>query len=348
MSTNITNAGAEKNGNILFEWSNDPNFAVDSIDGIKVSVGVSANTRNGDDIISGKVSSGLAVNNEGSLRTGTGGDLILADVAGNSSNGNTALSNSGVLRTQRDTDQVRGNVVLQGRGDFNTGLRNENLINTGSENDIVFGGVTVGSGDNNIGLDNGRGTVSTGSGHDWIIGDVTVGGDGGSNNIGVFNGNLLNTGAGIDKLYGEVEGNGTGLLNTGIIRMGNEFDELNGTVTGDGYGIDNTGIINMGTGGDIIRGIGKDALSGFTGGGRVNLGNGNDSIFGFGDQIVNGGGGTDYARFEFALDGDVTLGSSSGNAIDITVDGVTMSFRNVEYFNFFGNDQSLSNLIDMV
>ncbi len=344
MSTNITNTGAEKGGDILTQWSNIHDFAIDLKDGITIAPDVVAETRKGDDIIEGEVSNGTAVNNRGSVDTGKGGDLVLATVRGSGSNRNIGINNTGTLKTDRGSDQVRGNIALQGGGNRNIALDNNGLIETGAQHDIVFGEVEIknGSGNRNVGIRN-RNEVSTGSGDDWILGEAIVK-SGGINNIGINNSGSLKTASGRDWIFGEVKGNGTGLLNTGTIDMGGGKDDLTGEVSGDGFGLDNRGTIDMGSGNDVVR-----AQSGLTGGGTLYLGAGNDTIFAFGDQIINGGSGKkDMAVFDFELNGDVELGSSASNAIDVTVDGVTMSFVDVERFQFSGASFKINQLIDMI
>jgi hypothetical protein len=76
------------------------------------------------------------------------------------------------------------------------------------------------------------------------------------------------------------------------------------------------------------------------------LGKGDDLIQGFGSQNVNGGKGVDTAELgiDANFDADqVTLGRGTGD-IDIAFAGATMSFTNVELFNFNGNEIPLLEL----
>ena len=93
--------------------------------------------------------------------------------------------------------------------------------------------------------------------------------------------------------------------------------------------------------------MGTDAFTGFTGDGDINLGEGNDRIIGFGDQTVFGGIGMDTAKFGFDLDNSITLESGAMNSIDITANGVTMSFTGVERFVFANDSYTLQKLIDI-
>ena len=123
-------------------------------------------------------------------------------------------------------------------------------------------------------------------------------------------------------------------------------DEITGTGTGDDNGV---GIFNQGT---IATGIGNDTIDaltgGFDGGGTINLGIGSDLIRGFGDQTVNGGAGSDTAELGLVFDeNQVSLSNGVGSSsIDITAtaSGETMSFTDVEHFDFSGQTFSLLQL----
>ncbi len=346
--TLVTVSGWEKGGIELGQWTNKADFAIDLEDGVTVASGIVANTLRGDDVINAQVSIGTAFLNEGTVNTARGADNLVGTVNG-SGNDNTGFDNNGSLETVDGKDFIKGTVNLDGSGDNNTGFDNSGILLAGSSDDNVFGEVTIkqGDGTNNVGLRN-SGTVTTNSGKDNVWGKVTVNGLG-SDNIGLDNSGTITTDNGSDFVEGEVEGNGTGLRNTSSITMGNGKDTLTGLVKGVGVGIDNSGTIELGSGKDLVIGEGSDPLSGFTGSGIIDLGAGNDSIIGFGDQIVNGGSGNkDTAIFAFAFDGTITLGSSAANAIDITVDNVTMSFVDVERFDFAGTSFKINQLISQV
>jgi len=73
-----------------------------------------------------------------------------------------------------------------------------------------------------------------------------------------------------------------------------------------------------------------------------NLGKSDDLIQGFGSQIVDGGSGFDSA--EFGIDVSQVVLSLGIGDINIAFDGVTMSFANVELFDFNGHEIPLSEL----
>ena len=167
------------------------------------------------------------------------------------------------------------------------------------------------------------GTINTGNGNDLITGINGI--------VGIFNSGTINTGNGNDRITGDVAsaGGDIGIFNSGTINTGIIGSD---TITGSGgeIGVFNSGTIVTSRGRDII-----DALDGgFQGNGTVNLNNGNDIIRGFGQQTINGGNNTDTAVLGLDFD-QVTLSAGIGlRDIDIVSNGQTMSFSNVEMFDF--------------
>ena len=202
---------------------------------------------------------------------------------------------------------------------------------------------------NAIGIKN-TGTLVTGKGADRItvsaLSEARPQSASGGNAIGLQNQGSIRTGEGSDaitakaKNSGESLGSSFGIENAekAVINLGHGNDSIIGS--GGTAGINNQGKILLGQGNDQVTALGPDSLTGFAGGGLINLGAGHDRITGFGAQTVNGGSGYDAAVFSFDLTDKVTLGSTARNAIDITVNGQTMSFTNVESFKF--NQQTLS------
>ncbi len=312
----------------------------------------------------------------GNIETGAGADTIIGSVEidGNSRS-NTGILNRrfGSIKTGEDSDEITGSVKIKGDGDFNDGIFSEfiGLIDTGMGNDQITAAVEVeGNGNGNRGFLNNSFTITdTGAGDDRITATVEVGGNG-NDNTGIINGEAkIETGSGDDYIFGAVKVAGDGSGNQGFssglagIDMGNGDDYLYGAVEVEGEGENNFGIysflnsIYMGAGNDEITGVGVDAYTGFGassfGDGSefsfINLGDGNDKINGFGNQhIVDGGTGTDIAKFEFDFDESVTLGSNEPNSIEITANEVTMSFTNVEEFVFANGTFAFDELIDLV
>lgn len=244
------------------------------------------------------------------------------------------------------------------------GIDNSGVFNSGNGNDVfegkarartsqlpsLLGGDPVkGRGGNAIGIKN-TGNLLTGRGADRFIAtaasEVVTQGTGERRAVGLQNQHLLNTGDGNDvinasgKSQSNTPASGVGLENIAdaVIQTGRGNDTLTGS--GSSFGINNEGTIKTGPGRDIVTGLGPDAFTGFSGGGTIHLGDGSDEITGFGTQTVDGGRGRDEAKFSFDLTETVTLGSSAANTLDVTVNGQTMSFVNVEQFTF--NQQSFS------
>ena len=219
-------------------------------------------------------------------------------------------------------------------GIFNDG----STIDTENGNDTIIGtGV--------LGIFNDGGMIDTGHGNDSITGT-------GEFSSGIVNdGGMIDTGHGNDLITGTAI-IGTGEFSSGIVNDGGMIDtgQGNDLIIGDGefIGIDNGGMINTGEGNDIIAGTSSSTgTRGFDGGGTIDLGQGDDLIRGFGDQIVNGGSDFDTAELGFDYnEEEIILGSTDDNSIEITFDGATMVFTNVELFDFNGDEFTLEELQD--
>lgn len=230
-----------------------------------------------------------------------------------------------------------------------SGIVNFGTIYTGNGNDNILG-TGVGFGISN------RGRIGTGNGNDNILGT--------GNCVGIFNSALddlgiINTGRGNDNIIGN--GDIAGLTNLGTIHTENGKDKIIGTnLPGPGEdiaGINNTGVIDTGRGNDIVDALTGGFASfgriptpeGNEGVGTINLGEGQDLIRGFGEQIVDGDRGFDTAELGIDFDENlITFGSPAPTSIDITFDSATMSFTDVELFDFNGQEFALEQLQDMV
>ncbi|MDJ0595933.1 MAG: hypothetical protein QNJ72_39115 [Pleurocapsa sp. MO_226.B13] len=250
-----------------------------------------------------------------------------------------------------------GDTIISSRQEFFAGINNSGTINTGVGRDVIDG-----FGDP-FGILN-SGTINTGIGGDVI--------DGSSDTIGIRNesNGIINTGAGRDVIDagGDIgfENSGTidmgpgrdsidagglfgGIKNSGTIDMGPGRDSIAGESPG-AAGIDNTGTIDTGAGKDTVDALtGTGGVGRFGGGGSIDLGVGRDLIRGFGEQIVDGGRGFDTAELGIDFDeNQITLGSTAPTSIDITFDSATMSFTDVELFDFNGQEFALEQLQDIV
>ncbi|MEN9870988.1 MAG: hypothetical protein RLZZ171_1976 [Cyanobacteriota bacterium] len=242
------------------------------------------------------------------INTMNGDDVINGDVndSDNQSEG-IRIDNYSQLNTNN------GNDTITGTGFDGFFLKVSSSINTGLGNDTITGsGFAVGI--------SSRGTINTGNGDDTIIAsaegppDDLFGSTGISNYLGT-----INTGAGNDT----------------ILASGNSLAISN-----------DSGTINTGAGNDTI-----DALTGgfsdSNGSGQINLGQGDDLIRGFGDHRGNINGGRGYDQAELGFDYDetsITFGSTNSTSIDITFDSTTMSYTNIESFDFNGQTFSLESL----
>lgn len=249
--------------------------------------------------------------------------IVAQDLTVNTLNGNDVI-NGNVNDNDNQSEGIRldnysqlntnnGNDTITGTGFDGFFLSVSSSINTGLGNDAITGsGFAVGI--------SSRGTINTGIGDDTITGsaegppDDLFGSTGISNYLGT-----INTGAGNDTIL--ASGNSLGISN-------------------------NSGTIDTGAGNDTI-----DALTGgfsdSDGSGRINLGRGDDLIRGFGDHQGNIDGGRGYDRAELGFDYDetlITFGSTNSTSIEITFDSATMSYTNIELFDFNGQTFSLESL----
>ena len=203
------------------------------------------------------------------------------------------------------------------------------VANTLGGDDVLIGTSELGVGIKNFG------TIQTVEGKDTITGNGGI--------AGIVNGRFgtITTGEDDDDITGSDAL--IGIENLGLIKTGDGRDIITGS--GSKSGISNFGTIETGDGSDTI-----DAFSGgFTGFGTINLGPDDDLIKGFGEQIVDGGDGYDTAALGFDYDEDrISLGSTADTSIDITFSGQTMSFDNVEGFDFNGQTFTLEQLQDVV
>lgn len=204
-ATQLTTTGWEKDGVVLGAWNGQVNTVLDAQDGVELAAGVSANTRGGNDTITGEVSSGTGVLLEGTLITAGGSDSIFGQVTVvGTGNNNIGIDNSGPLDTRGGSDSIEGQVIGNG-----IGIRNTDTILTGNGTDELTGAVTgVGFGIDNSGSINlggssdtitaigdsgftgftGGGTINLGAGNDTIIGfgDQIVNGASGSGDTAIF------------------------------------------------------------------------------------------------------------------------------------------------------------------
>ncbi|MEO0012864.1 MAG: hypothetical protein RLZZ535_1253 [Cyanobacteriota bacterium] len=320
MAINLTEIGwTDENGSLLGTWTNQSNVVSDDT-AIIVAQDLTVNTLNGNDVINGDVndsdnqSEGIRLDNYSQLNTNNGNDTI----TGTGFDG-FFLSVSSSINTGSGNDAITGTGFADGissRGTINTGIGNDTII--ASADGIVFnsdGTPTEGFG--STGLANFAGTIDTGNGDDNIIASGRI------SSIDNDNG-TINTGNGNDTIIANSEED--------------EFFDV---------AISNqSGTIDTGKGNDTI-----DALTGgfsdSDGSGLINLGQGDDLIRGFGDHQGNIDGGRGYDRAELGFDYDetlITFGSTNSTSIEITFDSATMSYTNIELFDFNGQTFSLESL----
>jgi hypothetical protein len=307
MTTILTEVGWEdENGNPLGTWTNQAEL-LDWGDEITVASDVVANTLGGDDTIIG--SDGLkGIDNSGAITTGDGRDTI-------SGRGFTGINNSGSIVTGRGHDTISGSAFGV------EGILNSGTISTGNGNDIISAGsIRYGTAIKNLG------TITTGDGSDLISGTAYG---------GILNEGTISTENGHDTISGS--GGFAGITNRDTILTGSGRD----TIIGSGMkGIINEGTISTGNGRDIV-----DAFNGgFDGGGAIALEQDNDLVRGFGQQVVDGGKGFDTAELGIAFDEHIVLGNAVDSSINITFNDVTMSFTDIEKFDFNGQEFTLEQL----
>ena len=153
-------------------------------------------------------------------------------------------------------------------------------------------------------------------------------------------GNDIITGTSTDDLV-------LGISNQGTIDTGEGKDTISGT-GGDIGILTLSGTIDTGKGDDTVNALN----GGFAGGGTIDLGRGDDLIRGFGEQEVFGGRaiidrGIDTAELGIDFDDQIELSNAVGSSIDITFDGATMAFTDVELFDFNGDEFTLRELQDL-
>lgn len=144
------------------------------------------------------------------------------------------------------------------------------------------------------------------------------------------------------KGFGTEEGYGIYNQLFSVIDMGNGEDQI--IAEGSTLGIYNDSDILLGGGNDTISASSDIAFFDYYGSGTIFLGDGNDEIYGFGIQTIDGGDGLDTAYFDFGVD-MVNVNKINDNSVDLTVDGVTMSFTALDLFNFSGTTLSFNDVV---
>jgi hypothetical protein len=195
-----------------------------------------ANTRGGNDKITGTSTGFFGIRNDGTINTGNGDDSITGT-------GLTGIDNGGSGAVGSTIKTGDGNDTITATGSGNGGIRNDGIIDTGDGNDKIIG---IGTGGSSIGINNFLGTIDTGDGNDSITGV-------GSGSIGINNFGTINTGNGNDTITGSSGINNFGTINTGDGR--DIVDARQG-------GFSDTGTINLGNGNDIVKGFGSGFFDG--------------------------------------------------------------------------------------
>ncbi|BAZ43340.1 hypothetical protein NIES4102_03400 [Chondrocystis sp. NIES-4102] len=308
MRINLTATGWTNENGVLLGNWTNKVDTVESDTSIKIASGVTVDTLNGSDIITCNSESEGIVLNGNSQLKTGDGNDVI------SSNGYTAID----LGYDAVLDTGDGNDKLSGSGFEGFFLSDTGVINTGNGNDNISGtGFPVGI--------NSRGTINTGSGNDVITGiangvidEFFLGSSGISNYLGT-----IDTGSGNDTIFGK----------------------------GEEFAISNySGTINTGSGNDTIDAL-TGGLSDSDGSGRIDLGQGDDLIRGFGDHRgnIDGGSGRDLAELGINYDETlITFGTQGSTSIDITFNSETMSYSNIEVFDFNGQVFSLESLQALV
>jgi hypothetical protein len=271
---------------------------------------------------------------------------ILTEIGWEDENGNSlgTWTNRADLVDEGDEITVAENVTA------NSLAGNDIIIGTSTEETVLP--VPPGFGIPVIGIYNRGGSIDVDHGNDFISGT----GNGIENSVGILNiEGSIEGNNGEDSIFGIGTGNGGfGIYNgDSNIDGGNGNDSISGTATSNSSDSVTVGILNQGT---INTGNGNDTVDALTGGfaaidalGEIDLGSGRDLIKGCGEQIVDGGRGFDTSELGIDFDENlITFGSTAPTSIDITFDSATMSFTDVELFNFNGQEFSLEQLQDMV
>ena len=323
---------------------------------------------------------GALLGNSGS-DTLTGFSLIISSTdegpteLGGFSFGISNSGSEGLISGGEDNDLMIG--TAQG-GIVAFGIRNiDGVISGDGGSDAING--TASGGAQNYGIAN-FGEISGGVGDDTMTGEAinTASLNKGFTNIGITNtgGKIygddpsFSAPSGNDELIGNASGgsgafggrtiigirNNTNLLTEtpqfSVIDMGGGDDKLTGTASGGADGANVVGILNlrgnrilMGAGNDEVMATGGDRFSGYDEGGFIDLGEGIDTITGFGWQSVDGGTESDTAILGIDFTDVTEFATTDPANIDITAGGVTMSFTNVEFFEFL--DQGMLGLSDL-
>lgn len=222
MPTQLTETGWEDaNGNPLGIWTNQAD-TVDTGDGIRVALDVTANTLSGDDTIFESFDINAGIINRGTIKTENGRDTISG---GGRSFG---IINQGIIETGNDHDTISGrfgniasidnsgtirtgagNDEITGSEGFGTGIVNTGMIETGSGCDIISGSSIFSAGIDNSGM------IETGKDRDTV--DALSGGFSGGGTINLDNGDDL------------IRGFGTQIVDGGCgfdaAELGIEFDQ---------------------------------------------------------------------------------------------------------------------------
>ena len=167
--------------------------------------------------------------------------------------------------------------------------------------------------------------IDTFQGDDSIIGTSEL--------VGIVNLGTIETNGGDDVITGT--GGIVGITNFGSIITGDGDD----TITGSGgvVGIDNFGMIETGSGDDVV--------AGFTGSGVISLGQGDDLVQGVGGQFIDGGPGFDTTELGINYDEDlVSFGVTGPTSVEVTSSGETISFDNMELWDFNGQEFTLQQI----
>ncbi len=208
------------------------------------------------------------------------------------------------------------------------------------KNGKYYSTASLNQGFTNIGILNDGGKIygddpsfSAPSGNDELIGNA-LGGSDGDTVIGIQNKANLTT------------------LELAVIDLGGGDDTLTGTASGGRQGANVVGIQNfqgssilMGAGNDEVSATGGDRFSAYDLGGFIDLGSGQDTLSGFGWQFVDGGTESDTAILGIDFTDVTEFATTDPANIDITAGGVTMSFTNVEFFEFL--DEGMLGLSDL-
>ena len=260
----------------LFLFDNSANIATSS-DGWYVEAGVVVDTLDGDDKITGTVSSLDGIDNKGTINTDKGDDAITG-----ASIGDDGIDNVGTINTGKGDDTIIG-IAIRADG-IDDGIDNVGTINT-SKGDDTIAGTSIGD----DGIDN-EGTINTGQGDDTITGS--------SYEFGFSNEGTTNTGKGDDIITGTSVSD-DGIYNEGTINTGEGNDIVNALIGGFG----GNGNTYLGGNNDTLKGFGTGSFYGGTGIDQILFGQGTYTVSG--TIIVSDGLTMNVNEFE-------TIGGSNG------------------------------------